>query len=237
MLSSACTSTFSNKLPAKQPKRVGMWSILKKFVGADLGKISLPVVLNEPMTFLQRVCEPLDNIQLLFDAAQERDPIVRMTYITAFMIASYASTDDRMWKPFNPLLGETYEVQRRTFRAIVEQVSHHPPVTAFHAEAENIIFYGWIAPSFKLTGQSIEVANKGSLCIILTNINEVYTWSVDSILSKVNNLMFGKMWMENLGKVIIRNHTSNYKAVVAFLPNDHKKGVVDRAEGFIKDEK
>lgn len=214
-----------------------MWSILKKFVGADLGKISLPVLLNEPITFLQRVIEPLDNIQLLFDAARERDPVLRMSYVTAFVIASYASSDERMWKPFNPLLGETYEVQRQSFRAVVEQVSHHPPITAFHAEGPNIVFNGCVAPTFKFGGQTIEVTNKGSLCIILTNLNEVYTWSVDNILTRVNNLMFGKLWMENVGKITIRNHMTGYKSSIAFLANDTRKGSVDRAEGFIKDEK
>lgn len=117
------------------------------------------------------------------------------------------------------------------------QVSHHPPVTAFHAEAANILFYGWIAPSFKLSGQSMDITNKGSLCIVLTNLNEVYTWSVENILTRVNNLMFGKTWLENVGKITLRNHSSGYKAVIAFLPNNFKKNSIDRAEGFIKDEK
>ena len=35
-------------------------------------------------------------------------------------------------KPFNPLLGETFELETPTFKFIAEQVSHHPPVTALH---------------------------------------------------------------------------------------------------------
>lgn len=214
-----------------------MWSILKKFVGTDLGKISLPVLLNEPITFLQRVCEPMDNIQLLFDATKEPDPVLRMSYVMAFIMASYASSDERMWKPFNPLLGETYEVQRQSFRVVVEQVSHHPPITAFHAEAPNILFSGWVAPAFKLAGQSLEITNSGALSIVLINRKETYTWSVDHILTRVNNLMFGKLWMENVGKITLKNHATGYKANMAFLPNDFKKNSLNRAEGFIKDDR
>lgn len=211
---------------------------MKKFVGADLGRISLPVLLNEPLSLLQRVCEPMDNVQLLFDAAQEPDPVLRMSYVASFVISSYASTEDRLWKPFNPLLGETYEVQRHSFRVIVEQVSHHPPITAFHAEAPNVVLHGWVGrPVFKFQGQTLEVSNRGTLCILLTNINEVYTWSVDNVLTRVNNLMFGKLWMENVGKITLRNHTTGYKASIAFLPNDKKSNQAERAEGFIKDEK
>jgi len=38
-------------------------------------------------------------------------------------------------KPFNPLLGETFEMETAEFRFIAEQVSHHPPITAWHCEA------------------------------------------------------------------------------------------------------
>lgn len=210
---------------------------MKKFVGADLGKVSLPVMLNEPITFLQRVCEPMDNIELLFKAASESDPVRRMSFVMAFIIASFSSTDERSWKPFNPLLGETYEVQRQSFRVVAEQVSHHPPITAFHAEAPNILFYGWIAPTFRLAGQTIDITNKGSLSVVLTNLKEVYTWSVDNVQTRVNNIMFGKIWLENLGKITVKNQLSGHKAVLAFIPNDTKKNYKNRAEGFIKDER
>lgn len=197
----------------------------------------MPVVLNEPITFLQRICEPMDNVQLLFDAANERDPVKRMACVAGFIIASYASTDDRMWKPFNPLLGETYEVMRKSFRVIAEQVSHHPPISAFHAEAPNVVYYGTVAPTFKMGGQTIEAAANGSFSIVLTNINEVYTWVVDSIKTRVNNLMFGKQWMENIGKVMVKNQSNGMRATLHFLPNNFKKHSVNRAEGFVKDEK
>ncbi|GIY68406.1 hypothetical protein CEXT_74501 [Caerostris extrusa] len=32
------------------------------------------------------------------------------------------------------------------FRLVCEQVSHHPPVSAFHAESEDFQFYGNIHP-------------------------------------------------------------------------------------------
>jgi hypothetical protein len=42
-----------------------------------------------------------------------------------------------MNKPFNPLLGETFEmVKPGQYRLIAEQVSHHPPVSAFFIEGE-----------------------------------------------------------------------------------------------------
>ena len=36
--------------------------------------------------------------------------VERMVYIAAFAVSGYASTAGRTNKPFNPLLGETYEL-------------------------------------------------------------------------------------------------------------------------------
>jgi hypothetical protein len=44
---------------------------------------------------------------------------------------------DRDLKPFNPLLGETYEYVTKTYKLFSEQVSHHPPISAMHCESDN----------------------------------------------------------------------------------------------------
>ncbi|KAI1230370.1 hypothetical protein IHE44_0010351 [Lamprotornis superbus] len=65
-------------------------------------------------------------------------------YVAAFAVSAYASTYYRAGsKPFNPVLGETYECVRpdRGFRFISEQVSHHPPISACHAESDNFVFW------------------------------------------------------------------------------------------------
>jgi len=43
---------------------------------------------------------------------------------------------DRTKKPFNPILGETYEYVTEKRRFYAEQVSHHPPVTAYNLESQ-----------------------------------------------------------------------------------------------------
>jgi len=53
------------------------------------------------------------------------------------------SLDQGFNKPFNPLLGETYELQTDEFKFIAEQVSHHPPITAWHVEALDKSYRVW----------------------------------------------------------------------------------------------
>ena len=58
-------------------------------------------------------------------------------------------------KPFNPLLGETYEVVNTEdkYCVIAEQVSHHPPITALHVESEKWVFWEEYKLEVKFRGQ------------------------------------------------------------------------------------
>jgi hypothetical protein len=59
-------------------------------------------------------------------------------------------------KPFNPLLGETFEYEEKDVKYISEQVSHHPPITAFYFEGK-AGFKVWsnIRPKSKFTGKCL----------------------------------------------------------------------------------
>ena len=50
---------------------------------------------------------------------------------------------------------------------ICEQVSHHPPVSAFHVESLDYTFHGAIEPKLKFWGKSVEVTPKGLVTLIL----------------------------------------------------------------------
>ena len=106
-----------------------MWNLLYKNIGLDLSKISMPVILNEALSTLQRLCEEMEYSNMVDKAFSAFTPLERMSWVAAFAISAYSSTRTTH-KPFNPLLGETYECVRedKGFRYISEQVSHHPPV-------------------------------------------------------------------------------------------------------------
>lgn len=107
-------------------------------IGKDLTKISLPVYFNEPLSMTQRVVESTEYCDdLLEKASLENDSLIRMAYVSAFMMSRFCTAVTRLQKPFNPLLGETYELVTNKFRLITEQVSHHPPITAYHVESSS----------------------------------------------------------------------------------------------------
>src|SRR5436190_24254674 len=117
--------------------------ILKSMIGKDMTKMTLPVSFNEPTSLLQRVAENMEYSDLLDIAADRADSVERMVYVAAFAASEYDSTIGRVAKPFNPLLGETFEYVRpdKGYRFFVEQVSHHPPIGAAHAETASWDYY------------------------------------------------------------------------------------------------
>ena len=44
---------------------LAVWSFLKNAIGKDLSKVTLPVIFNEPISMLQRMCEDIEYIELL----------------------------------------------------------------------------------------------------------------------------------------------------------------------------
>ncbi len=105
--------------------------VLKSFVGRDLTTIPVPATFfSEPLSFLQRNVEVLEYSYLLDKAATCTDSLEQMAYVTAFSISEYSNFYDRIAKPFNPLLNETFEYDREEdlgWKCLAEQVSHHPP--------------------------------------------------------------------------------------------------------------
>lgn len=63
---------------------VNLCSVLS--LGKDLSKITMPVIFNEPLSFLQRVAEYMEYAKLLKQAAQEETPIRRLQVNFFFLI-------------------------------------------------------------------------------------------------------------------------------------------------------
>jgi hypothetical protein len=196
-----------------------LWSFLRVCIGKELSKITMPIVFNEPLSFLQRMVEYMEYAHLLLEkASSSNDPVDRMELVTAFAVSATASNWERTGKPFNPLLGETYELESQElgFRIICEQVEHHPPISAFHAESANYTVHASIHPKVKFWGSSIQVIPKGLVTLHLHRHNEVYSWQ--NVNCSVHNIIIGKVWVEHFGEMEVINHSNKYRSVLQFKP-------------------
>jgi len=72
----------------------------------------------------------MEYVELLDKAIEQSDPLRRMAFVATYVVTNLTSLERNSTKPFNPLLGETFELVTDKFRFLAEQVSHHPPITA-----------------------------------------------------------------------------------------------------------
>ncbi|XP_027729033.1 oxysterol-binding protein-related protein 7 isoform X1 [Vombatus ursinus] len=214
---------------------VSLWNILRNNIGKDLSKVSMPVQLNEPLNTLQRLCEELEYSNLLDQASRTPDPCERMLYIAAFAVSAYSSTYHRAGcKPFNPVLGETYECERpdRGFRFISEQVSHHPPISACHAESDNFIFWQDMKWKNKFWGKSLEIVPVGTVNVRLPRFGDHFEWN--KVTSCIHNILSGQRWIEHYGEVLIRNtQDSSCHCKITFCKAKYWSSSVHEVQGAV----
>uniref|UniRef100_A0A8C7Y5E3 Oxysterol binding protein-like 6 n=1 Tax=Oryzias sinensis TaxID=183150 RepID=A0A8C7Y5E3_9TELE len=203
-------------LPAPCPdtSNINLWNILRNNIGKDLSKVSMPVELNEPLNTLQRMCEELEYSELLDKAAETEDPFERMVLIAAFAVSGYSSTYYRAGsKPFNPLLGETYECIRedKGFCFFSEQVSVRCPsfLTLLFFHFQDVRWKN------KFWGKSMEILPIGSVNVMIPRLRllwfcrfgDHYEWN--KVTTCVHNILSGRRWIEHYGEITIRNTKSS----------------------------
>ncbi|OBW63882.1 MAG: Uncharacterized protein AUREO_060520 [Aureobasidium pullulans] len=211
--------------PPKQPPP-SLIGFLRKNAGKDLSTVSMPVTANEPLSALQRLAEPFESVDLLHKASSLSSPdksLDRLIYVAAFAISNFASNrvkERAIRKPFNPMLGETYELVRSDlgFRFVSEKVCHRPVRMAFQADA---LDSAWSLsqsqqPTQKFWGKSAELNTEGKMRLVLHNVNggEKYSWTLATCF--LRNVIAGEKYVEPVESMTIVNETTGAKAIATF---------------------
>ncbi|XP_011631488.1 oxysterol-binding protein 1 isoform X3 [Pogonomyrmex barbatus] len=207
------------RVPDKPNYPLNLWSIMKNCIGKDLSKIPMPVNFSEPLSMLQRLTEDYEYADILDRAAECSDSYEQMAFVAAFTVSSYATTSARTGKPFNPLLGETYECDRTDdlgWRAISEQVSHHPPMLAQHCEGKKWRCWQEFTMASKFRGKYLQVIPLGTAHLEFNSGQQHYTWR--KVTTTVHNIIVGKLWVDQSGDMDIVNHKEGIKCHLKYIP-------------------
>lgn len=227
------------KMDADERPKVGLWGILKSMIGKDMTKMTLPVSFNEPTSLLHRAGEDLEYNELLDLAVERSDSIERLVYVSAFAASIYASTIARIAKPFNPLLGETFEYARpdKGYRMLIEQVSHHPPIGAAWSEHENWTYWGELSVKTKFYGKSFDAMPLGTWFLRLKpkdgGPEDFYTWK--KLTCSVIGIITGNPTMDNYGPMEVKNWRTGEVCQFDFKPRGWSKASAYQFNGKILD--
>ncbi|XP_051139046.1 oxysterol-binding protein-related protein 1C-like [Andrographis paniculata] len=211
--------------PVEKERGVSLWSMIKDNIGKDLTKVCLPVYFNEPLSSLQKCCEDVEYSYLLdraFEWGKNGNGLMRILNVAAFAVSGYASTEGRTCKPFNPLLGETYEADfpDKGIRFVSEKVSHHPMIVACHCDGNGWKFYGDSNLKSRFWGRSIQLDPAGTLTVEFDD-GEVLQWS--KVTTSIYNLILGKLYCDHYGMMRIQGNES-YSCKLKFK----EQSIVDR---------
>lgn len=158
---------------------------------------------------------------------------MRILSVAAFAVSGYASTDGRMYKPFNPLLGETYEADYpdKGLHFISEKVSHHPMILACHCEGRGWKFWGDSNLKSKFWGRSIQLDPVGALTVEFDD-GEVFQWG--KVTTSIYNIIIGKLYRDHYGTMYIRGNR-DYSCKIKFKEQSIVERNPHQVHGVIHD--
>ncbi|CDW78464.1 oxysterol-binding protein [Stylonychia lemnae] len=189
----------------KDPKlKISIWTIIKDSIGKDITKMSVPVYFNDPTNILQKCASSMEYNNIIDQAIDQQDPIRRLAFIAVYSTTLLTVIEKNTTKPFNPLLGETFELITPSFKYIAEQVSHHPPITAFECQGnKGYRLFGNNRAKTKFNGKSLNLIPVYRIYIELTTHDERYEISQPTV--SAHNLIIGNLYLDLGGKSVIRN--------------------------------
>ncbi|KAF5791273.1 putative oxysterol-binding protein [Helianthus annuus] len=222
--------------PIEKEKGVSLWSMIKDNIGKDLTKVCLPVYFNEPISSLQKCFEDLEYSYLLdraYEWGKRGNGLMRILNVAAFAVSGYASTEERSCKPFNPLLGETYEADYpdKGLRFFSEKVSHHPMIVACHCEGKGWKFWGDSNLKSKFWGRSIQLDPVGVLTLEFDD-GEVFQWN--KVTTSIYNLILGKLYCDHYGTMRIQGN-KNYSCKLKFKEQSIIERNPHQVQGVVQD--
>jgi len=207
-------------------------------IGMDLTRVVLPTFILERRSLLEMYSDFFAHADFFTQIStlateQERMIAVIKWYLTSFHAGRNGSVAK---KPYNPILGETFRCfwnvgetgpKRKINKKgpvpwsaesdvsfLAEQVSHHPPISAFYAEnkSKNVQFTAHIYTKSQFHGLSIGVENEGFGLLELLDIGETYRITFPSGYCRS---ILTTPWVELGGDCKIESSTG-YKADVKF---------------------
>ncbi|XP_018428259.1 PREDICTED: oxysterol-binding protein-related protein 8 isoform X2 [Nanorana parkeri] len=200
-----------------------IWTLLKQVrPGMDLSKVVLPTFILEPRSFLDKLSDYYYHADFLSEAALEENPYSRMQKVVKWYLSGFYKKPKGLKKPYNPILGETFrclwihpKTNSKTYY-IAEQVSHHPPVSAFYVSnrKDGFCLSGSILAKSKFYGNSLSALLEGEGRLTFLNRGEDYTITMPYAHCK--GILYGTMTLELGGNVTITCEKTGYSAVLEF---------------------
>eukprot|EP00742_Colponemidia_sp_Colp-10_P015053 GILJ01017157.1.p1 GENE.GILJ01017157.1~~GILJ01017157.1.p1 ORF type:complete len:553 (-),score=53.51 GILJ01017157.1:120-1703(-) len=167
-----------------------IFEILKQIKpGMEMSKIPLPAYILEPRSVLERISDMFTHPDLFGRISDGESSKERLVSVLQWYISSLHVKPRGLKKPYNPVLGETFECYfaRGTSEEVhffAEQVGHHPPVsvfTAIHARTKVNITGSYMLKGRLISPNCACISIEGRFDVIIPARQEAWSMSFPSI--------------------------------------------------------
>jgi len=210
-------------------------------VGMDLSKVTFPTFVLEPRSMLERITDFMAHPDLIFGAELCEEPEERFIRVLQYYLAGWHIKPKGVKKPYNPVLGEffrcRYDYPNGTQGFfIAEQVSHHPPISAFYyvSPANKVAVVGELRPKSKFLGNSVSTVMEGESRITLMGRPEDSEYVLTMPNMYARGILFGKMVLELGDTCTVRNGAHNFYADLEFKTKGFFSGTYNAIAGRVK---
>ena len=199
----------------------------------DLSQVSAPSILLNGISMTEFAKYWMFHPELIEQISEEHDETARMLLVCKWYIStlygSYASRGYEL-KPYNPVLGERYTATTGKCTIIAEQVSHHPPVTAFEIKCGDLTINGDIQPYTSFKGTYVDIVPRGRVTVTLPN--DKYLISLPHLAMR--GLYQIRPYFEVLDHVYIVS-SSNFRADFEFIAKGYFSGEYNTFKAAVHD--
>jgi len=228
---------YEEKLDEK-PKSVLMSMIRQLKTGMDLSKVTLPTFILEPRSFLEKCSDFMLHGKIIQSIQAQPDPVERFLMVSRWYLAGWHFKPPGVKKPYNPILGEVFQCSwdwgaNGKTMYVAEQVSHHPPVSAFHFvnRASGWQLHAVMQPKSKFLGNSAGSIMDGHGCLDILSLGEQYEFTFPSYY--VRGLLIGVMRMEISGDVTMTCKKTGLTCTFTFANKGFFKGENNSVSGKV----
>ena len=200
--------------------------------GQNIINFTFPISVYDKRTLLQVFAYELREAPFILNKVHFlQDPIEKLKTMTSFLISQLYLSILRI-KPFNPLLGETYQVKIANLNCYFEQTKLNPPTTNFYCfDSDNIYkIYGYISISTKVGINNIKVIKYGNIYIDFKKGNKYKIFYPSYYLGGIT---IGKRSFNINNSALILDLTNRLVSYMDFSGANHINNIDKRPDYFI----
>jgi hypothetical protein len=147
------------------------------------------------------------------EAVKTKSSVERLKLVTAAIVGA-SQYQMNQWKPFNPILGETFQgtLDKHT-QVYIEHISHHPAISYYYIVNESWKCWGYFLYNAKIKPNKV-IAFAEHWNTIQFNDGQIIKFSWPAL--EMGNFILGTRKMAMVRNLVVKDETAHIKTIVKF---------------------